>query len=108
SRSYLSHGRLSCVLRRRRAIHSMPLPCTFARPLRKATLLCCSCWRGQLRRVCRRGKVYQGRCASNRPLNYFAGVNAFEDLTLTALQRHAAELTLTPSAWMPWNYRETL
>jgi len=35
-----------------------------------------------------------------------AGVNAFE--YLTALQRHAAELTHTPSAWMPWNYRERL
>ena len=35
-----------------------------------------------------------------------AGVNAFD--YLTALQRHAAELTQTPSAWMPWNYRETL
>ena len=35
-----------------------------------------------------------------------AGVNAFD--YLTALQRHAAELTQTPSAWMPWNYRQTL
>lgn len=35
-----------------------------------------------------------------------AGVNAFD--YLTALQRHASELTQTPSAWMPWNYRETL
>jgi len=27
---------------------------------------------------------------------------------LTALQRHAAELARNPSAWMPWNYGETL
>jgi hypothetical protein len=24
------------------------------------------------------------------------------------LQRHATQLTHTPSAWMPWNYREML
>jgi hypothetical protein len=24
------------------------------------------------------------------------------------LQRHAAELKGNPTAWMPWNYRETL
>ena len=35
-----------------------------------------------------------------------AGINAFD--YLTALQRHAGELAQTPSAWMPWNYRETL
>ena len=27
---------------------------------------------------------------------------------LTELQRHAAELSKHPAAWMPWNYRETL
>ena len=27
---------------------------------------------------------------------------------LTELQRHARELAAHPSAWMPWNYRETL
>ncbi|HEY1528930.1 MAG TPA: IS66 family transposase [Candidatus Angelobacter sp.] len=27
---------------------------------------------------------------------------------LTELQRHAAELSAHPPAWMPWNYRETL
>jgi len=27
---------------------------------------------------------------------------------LTELQRHAEELKHTPSAWMPWNYRDTL
>jgi hypothetical protein len=27
---------------------------------------------------------------------------------LTELQRHATEVEQTPSAWMPWNYRETL
>ena len=27
---------------------------------------------------------------------------------LTELQRHAAEVEKTPSAWMPWNYREAL
>jgi len=27
---------------------------------------------------------------------------------LTELQRHAAEIRDNPSAWMPWNYRETL
>jgi hypothetical protein len=27
---------------------------------------------------------------------------------LTELQRHTRELEVNPSAWMPWNYRETL
>jgi len=27
---------------------------------------------------------------------------------LTEFQRHAAEVEKTPSAWMPWNYRETM
>jgi hypothetical protein len=27
---------------------------------------------------------------------------------LTELQRHAKELKQDPSAWMPWNYRDTL
>jgi len=34
------------------------------------------------------------------------GVNPFD--YLTKLQRHAEELKLNPSAWMPWNYRATL
>ncbi len=34
------------------------------------------------------------------------GVNPFD--YLTELQRHAEELKLHLSAWMPWNYRETL
>jgi hypothetical protein len=34
------------------------------------------------------------------------GVNAFE--YLVALQHHADALKETPSAWMPWTYRETL
>ena len=34
------------------------------------------------------------------------GVNPFD--YLTALLRHPAELNANPSAWMPWNYRETL
>jgi len=34
------------------------------------------------------------------------GANPFD--YLTALQRHAAELARNPSAWMPWNYGETL
>ena len=34
------------------------------------------------------------------------GVNAFD--YLTELQRHAEELQQNPSAWMPWNYRDTL
>lgn len=34
------------------------------------------------------------------------GVNAFE--YLVELQRHADALTNTPTAWMPWTYRETL
>jgi transposase len=34
------------------------------------------------------------------------GVNPFD--YLTELQRHAEELKQSPSAWMPWNYRETL
>ena len=32
--------------------------------------------------------------------------NPFE--YLTELQRHAEELRINPSAWMPWNYRQTL
>jgi len=35
-----------------------------------------------------------------------AGENPFE--YLTALQKHAAELSRTPKDWMPWNYRETV
>ena len=34
------------------------------------------------------------------------GANPFD--YLTALQRHAVELARNPSAWMPWNYGETL
>ena len=34
------------------------------------------------------------------------GVNAFD--YLTELQRHAEELKQNPSAWMPWNDRDTL
>jgi transposase len=34
------------------------------------------------------------------------GANSFE--YLAELQRHAAELALKPSEWMPWNFRETL
>ena len=34
------------------------------------------------------------------------GVNPFDYLTV--LQRHAEELKLNPSAWMPWNYRASL
>jgi len=34
------------------------------------------------------------------------GVNSFD--YLVELQRHAAELTAHPAAWMPWNYRESL
>jgi len=34
------------------------------------------------------------------------GANPFD--YLTELQRHAEELKQNPSAWMPWNYRETL
>jgi len=34
------------------------------------------------------------------------GANPFE--YLTELLRHAEELKLSPSEWMPWNYRETL
>jgi len=33
------------------------------------------------------------------------GANSFD--YLTELQRHA-EMTVNPTAWMPWNYRETL
>ena len=35
-----------------------------------------------------------------------AGVNAFD--YLTRLQQHADAMRENPSAWMPWNYRETL
>jgi hypothetical protein len=34
------------------------------------------------------------------------GTNSFD--YLTELQRHAAELAVTPTEWMPWNYRTTL
>lgn len=34
------------------------------------------------------------------------GKNPFD--YLTELQRHAADLSMCPAAWMPWNYRETL
>jgi hypothetical protein len=34
------------------------------------------------------------------------GANAFD--YLTELQKHAEEVTENPSAWMPWNYRNTL
>ena len=34
------------------------------------------------------------------------GANAFD--YLTELQRHARELAIHPTDWMPWNYRETL
>jgi len=34
------------------------------------------------------------------------GANPFD--YLTELQRHARELAGNPSAWIPWNYRETL
>jgi hypothetical protein len=33
-------------------------------------------------------------------------VNAFD--YLTKLLRHTEELKQNPSAWMPWNYRDTL
>ena len=35
-----------------------------------------------------------------------AGANAFD--YLTALERHVDALKAPPSAWMPWNYRDTL
>jgi hypothetical protein len=34
------------------------------------------------------------------------GANPFD--YLTELLRHAEELKQNPSAWMPWNYRDTL
>ena len=34
------------------------------------------------------------------------GANPFD--YLTALQKHAAELSTNPSQWMPWNYRQIL
>ena len=34
------------------------------------------------------------------------GANAFD--YLMELLRHAEELKQNPSAWMPWNYRDTL
>lgn len=34
------------------------------------------------------------------------GINPFD--YITELQRHAGELRKDPSAWMPWNYQETL
>jgi hypothetical protein len=60
-----------------------------------------------MRRVCRRferwRKGHQARLPIPEPLN---GANPFD--YLTELQRHAEELKLRPSEWMPWNYRETL
>ena len=35
-----------------------------------------------------------------------SGANPFE--YLSELQKHPAELAAKPSAWMPWNYAETL
>jgi hypothetical protein len=35
-----------------------------------------------------------------------AGENPFD--YLTELQKHAAEVSLNPKDWMPWNYRETM
>jgi transposase len=35
-----------------------------------------------------------------------AGANPFD--YLTELQGHSADLASRPSAWMPWNYAETL
>jgi hypothetical protein len=34
------------------------------------------------------------------------GANSFD--YLVELQRHARELAICPTGWMPWNYRETL
>jgi transposase len=34
------------------------------------------------------------------------GVNSFD--YLVELLKHAPELAVSPAAWMPWNYRETL
>lgn len=34
------------------------------------------------------------------------GANPFD--YLTALKRHAGELSAAPQHWMPWNYRQTL
>ncbi len=34
----------------------------------------------------------------------FCGANPFD--YLTELQRHVAEMSSAPQAWMPWNYRE--
>ena len=34
------------------------------------------------------------------------GVNPFD--YLTELQRYAAELSVHPQEWMPWNFRDTL
>jgi transposase len=35
-----------------------------------------------------------------------SGSNPFD--YLTELQKHPADLASNPSAWMPWNYSETL
>jgi len=35
-----------------------------------------------------------------------AGANAFD--YLSQLQRHAAELAANPTAWVLWDYRDTL
>jgi len=35
-----------------------------------------------------------------------AGVNAFDYLTV--LQRHLDVMRETPTAWMPWNYQESV
>ena len=42
-------------------------------------------------------------------LIHTCGLNGANPLDyLTQLQRHAAELSVHLSEWMPWNYRETL
>jgi len=37
---------------------------------------------------------------------HLSNANPFD--YLTELQKHPAELASNPSAWMPWNYAETL
>ena len=48
------------------------------------------------------GDLYMALIATAK----LANTNAFD--YLNELQRHAAEVAATPSAWMPWNYRDAL
>ncbi len=52
---------------------------------------------------------YRGREIDTGEVNFLRQwIAAHPELSRWKLQRHAAELTTHPAAWMPWNYRESL